>query len=102
MGRVSTIIFLLVVGSSLHAAECVELAKEYVRYDGDRVRFELSGIQDSSMPREQTRLASIMIILQRQAIVLDLMIAHGCDLPDPPQEFSHRGLLCQGSPQACR
>lgn len=102
MGKLTVIIFLLFVSSPSYAADCAALANEYGRYDGDRVRFELAGIQDNSAPREQNRLASIMIILQRQSMVLNLMIAQGCDLPDPPREFSPRGMMCQGSPQACR
>lgn len=102
MSRLTPIVCALLLGSPSHAADCATLLTEYERYDSDRVRFEILGIQDNSASREQNRLTAVMILLQRQGMVLDLILAQGCDLPDPPREFSTPGVMCQGSPQACR
>ena len=92
----------LLVAQQSAASDCRSLEAEYTRYDSDRTRLELSGIADDSAIREQVRVQKISIIMQRQAMVLDLIIASGCDLPAPPKPFSQRGSLCGTSPQACR
>jgi|GEM_PF-3600593 len=84
------------------ADQCAKLEQEYYRYDSERIHFELSGIGDNSALRSENRLAAIQVILQRQAIVLDMIVASDCPLPEPPKPFSKRGVMCQGSPQACR
>jgi len=82
--------------------QCEDLAKEYTRYDGGRLRFEVSGIQNDSAFQADNRLTALQIILEKQAIAVELIIASDFALPAPPRPFSETGIMCQGSPQACR
>lgn len=95
-------VVMIIVGGPVLADQCEYLGSEYARYDSDRLRFEVSGILDDSAIRAENRLSAVQIILQRQAMVLDMIIASECPLPDPPRPFSATGIMCQGSPQACR
>jgi hypothetical protein len=100
--RLAAILFFALLGSPAASQDCDLLTVEYTRYDSDRTRVEVSGLVDNSALRSENRLTSVLIFLQRQSMILDMIIASGCPLPPPPRLFSRQGALCQGSPQACR
>lgn len=100
--RYLTVLGFIIFASPAFGDQCADLEQEYSRYDADRARFEISGFSDNSALRSENRLSAILVILQRQSIVLDLIIARDCPLPDPPRPFSSVGVICQGSPRNCR
>lgn len=100
--RLTTILFFALLGSPAASQNCDLLTVEYTRYDSERSLAEVSGIMDNSALRSENRLTSVLIFLQRQSMVLDMIIASDCPLPPPPRPFNRVGALCQGSPQACR
>jgi len=98
--RLAAILFFALLGSPAASQDCDLLTVEYTRYDGDRIRIEVSGIVDELALRAENRLTSVLIFLQRQSMILDMIISSDCPLPPPPRQFSRSGAVCQGSPQA--
>jgi len=95
-----TILFLVLGTTFAWANDCHSLLSEYSRYDSLRNGLEVRGIDDNSALRSDLDLSRISIIMQRQAMVLDIIIAHQCDLPEPPKEFNHMGVVCSQMPKA--
>jgi len=90
-----------VVQAAVEIQTCEELTKSYSKYDKERTRLEVSGFRDDSAPRETNRLVAISLILQRQSIVLDMIIARDCIIPEAP-DFANKSFICRQNPQNCR
>lgn len=78
--------------NSQEASNCESLSEHFSRYDAAAMFFDRSSRSESSTLRAETAQSALTNILLRQGMVLDMMIAQGCDLPAPP-EFPLLGLI---------
>jgi len=99
---------LLVFGATkpAHAMDCERLRAEFSRFDNAAVFFdrrsraelassrgETSSVRSASNGVEGAAMqAALTNILLRQSMILEMMVAGGCDLPPPP-DFLVLGLI---------
>ncbi len=74
------------------ASDCAGLATKYSKYNVAATFFDRTSKVDNSTLRQETALSALNNIFARQSIIVDMMIAKGCELPEPP-EFDMFGLV---------
>ena len=86
------IIFLLALPAAGHAATCEELTAAYSKYDNATDLLGKKSRSETNVHRQQANQVALSNILRRQSMILDIMIAQSCPLPDPP-DFAFLGLI---------
>ena len=74
------------------AAQCDGLLALYTKYDPALTVFDRLSKAESSTLRAETAQSAVTNILLRKQMILDMLIAKDCDLPNPP-EFPLLGLI---------
>ena len=89
---VRLIFFLLFMPSATLAANCDALSKQFGAYDVAMSVLERTSRSETSTLRATTAQGAVTNILLRQNMILDMMIAQSCVLPEPPM-FPLLGLI---------
>lgn len=87
---VSTVSFSSTVAQA--AQDCESLNVAYERYNNASGYFDRVSKSETSTLRAETAQSALTNILIRQSMVLDMIIASGCEIPKPP-EFLMLGLI---------
>ncbi|VDS08860.1 hypothetical protein PARHAE_02045 [Paracoccus haematequi] len=74
------------------AQDCASLTAAYSKFDNALIFFDRSSKSESSTLRAETAQSAMTNILLRQGIIVDMMIAGGCELPPPP-DFQFLGMI---------
>ena len=74
------------------AATCESLTASYSQYDNAATFFDRASKSETSALRAETAQSALTNILLRQGMILDMLIAKDCDLPNPP-DFPMLGLV---------
>ncbi len=83
----------VMAGSALaDQLSCKDLNLRFSKFDTALTVFDRAGRFDDSTLRTATAQSAMTNILLRQGIILDMIIAQGCDMPAPP-EFYMLGLI---------
>jgi hypothetical protein len=80
------------MSSAATASDCAGLTIKYSKYNVAAAFFDRTSKVDNSTLRQETALSALNNIYARQSIIVDMMIAKGCELPEPP-EFDMFGLV---------
>jgi len=75
-----------------NAASCESLTNDYGKFDNAAVYFDRASKSETSTLRASTAQSALTNILVRQGIILDMLIALSCDMPEPP-DFIFLGLI---------